>query len=88
MTYVGMIAIVTAIVLALVLLVTGHGGIGRWALFILAIVGLVPASDVAIAIVNRVITRQVDGMLLPGLELRHGIPLELSNHHCHADNVR
>ena len=75
-TYVGMIAIVTAIVLALVLLVTGHGGIGRWALFILAIVGLVPASDVAIAIVNRVITRQVDGMLLPGLELRHGIPLE------------
>jgi cyclic beta-1,2-glucan synthetase len=77
MTYVGMIAILTAVVLALALIIIGHAGIGVLTLLALAIVGLVPASDVAIAIVNRVITRQVGGIPLPGLELREGIPLEL-----------
>jgi cyclic beta-1,2-glucan synthetase len=77
MSYVVMIASMTAIVLALALIIIGHAGIGSWALCVLGIVGLVPASDVAIAIVNRLITRQVGGILLPGLELRDGIPSEL-----------
>ncbi len=77
MSYVGMVAFVTAIVLALALFGTHQGGIADWWLFALAITGLVPASDVAIAIVNRMITKQVGGMLLPGLELRDGVPPEL-----------
>ncbi len=77
MSYVAMIACVTAIVLALMLLAVAYVGIGDWALLILAIVGFVPASDAAVALVNRVITGQVGGMLLPGLELRDGIPREL-----------
>jgi cyclic beta-1,2-glucan synthetase len=77
MSYVGMIAVVTVIVLALALFVTHQGGIAKWWLFALAITGLVPASDVAIAVVNRMITKQVGGILLPGLELRDGIPPEL-----------
>ena len=77
MSYVGMIAIITAIVLALALSVTQQGRIGDWWLFALAVTGLVPASDVAIAIVNRIITKQVGGTLLPGLELRDGIPAAL-----------
>ncbi len=57
--------------------VTQQGRIGDWWLFALAVRGLVPASDVAIAIVNRIITKQVGGTLLPGLELRDGIPAAL-----------
>jgi cyclic beta-1,2-glucan synthetase len=77
MSYVGMIAVMTAIVLALALFGTDHGGVAGWWLLALAFTGLVPASDVAVAIVNRFITKQVGGMLLPGMELREGIPLQL-----------
>ena len=77
MSYVGMIGIVTAIVLALALFVTHRGGTAGWWLVALAIPGLVPASDIAVAVINRFITKQVGGMLLPGLELRAGIPLQL-----------
>ena len=38
--------------------------------------GLVPASDVAVALVNRVITRTVGARCLPGLELREGVPAD------------
>jgi cyclic beta-1,2-glucan synthetase len=77
MSYIGMIAVMTAIVLALALFVTHRDGVAGWWLFVLAITGLVPASDVAVAIINRMITKQVGGMLLPGLEFRDGIPSEL-----------
>jgi cyclic beta-1,2-glucan synthetase len=77
LSYVGMIAAVTAIILALALLAVAYAGIAGWPLLVLAIVGLVPASDVAVAIVNRAITRQVGGKVLPGLELRDGITPEL-----------
>ncbi|MEO6947908.1 MAG: glycosyl transferase, partial [Nitrobacter sp.] len=77
MSYVGMIAAVSAIVLALTLLAVAYVEVGGWPLLVLAIVGLIPASDVAVAIVNRTITRQVGGKVLPGLELRHGITPEL-----------
>ena len=77
MSYVGMIAVVTAIILALVLFAVAYVGIGGWPLLVLAIVGLVPASDVAVAIVNRAITQQVGGKILPGLELRNGVTPDL-----------
>ena len=77
MSYVSMIAIVTAMVLTLALLAVAYAGTGGWQLFVLAIVGLVPASDIAVAIVNRAITQQVGGKPLPGLELRNGITPDL-----------
>jgi cyclic beta-1,2-glucan synthetase len=77
MSYVGMIAVVTAIILALVLLAAAYVGVAGWPLFVLAIVGFVPTSDVAVAIVNRAITRQVGGKVLPGLELRNGVTPDL-----------
>ncbi|MGD0188757.1 MAG: glucoamylase family protein [Roseiarcus sp.] len=76
-SYVGMIAIVTALVLALALLAVAHVGIGGWALLVLGIVGLVPASDVAVAIVNRAIAQTAGGTVLPGLELRDGVRPDL-----------
>ena len=77
MSYVGMIAIVTAVVMATALLATSHAGFNNWMiLLLLAIAGMVPASDVAVAVVNRAITRGVGAMLLPGLEFRQGIPAD------------
>jgi cyclic beta-1,2-glucan synthetase len=72
-----MIAIVSAIILALVLFAVAYVGTGGWTLLVLAIVGLVPASDLAVAIVNRAIAEQVGGKLLPGLELRNGVTRDM-----------
>ena len=77
MSYVGMTAALTAIVLAMAVAAVAPDGIGNWALLLLAVAGLIPASDVAVAIVNRIITQQVGATLLPGLELRDGVPTDL-----------
>ncbi|MGE3839050.1 MAG: glucoamylase family protein [Hyphomonadaceae bacterium] len=75
--YVGLIAAFTAIALGLGLLGLAHAGVSGWSLVGFAIVGLVPASDIAVAIVNRAVAYQVGASLLPGLELKEGIPHEL-----------
>jgi hypothetical protein len=51
---------------------------GGWSIFLLAIVGFIPASDVAVAAVNRAITEQIGASTLPGLELRGGVPPDLA----------
>ncbi len=76
-SYAVMIAVVTAIVLAAPLLVAAHAGSLGWALALLAIAGLIPASDVAVAVVNRAITQRIGATLLPELELAEGVPQEL-----------
>ena len=48
----------------------------RW-LLLLGILGLVPAIDVAVALVNHIVTRGFRATLLPALELRGGIPADL-----------
>jgi len=71
----------------LTLITFGVLGFATWALaieglsfgWLLAVVllGWLPASEVASALVNRSITRSFGPQTLPGLELRHGIPSEL-----------
>ena len=78
MSYVAMIGAVTALILALALLCVGYAGAGSWSIFLLAIVGFIPASDVAVAAVNRAITEQIGASTLPGLELRGGVPPDLA----------
>ncbi len=76
-SYVGMIALVTAIVLVPALFLVARFGAAGWMLLALAVAGWVPASDVAISFVNRAITRRIGAKILPGLELREGIPADL-----------
>ncbi|HEY4940424.1 MAG TPA: glucoamylase family protein [Rhizomicrobium sp.] len=71
-SYVAMIAVITALIVTAALM--GADGIEGWLLAALAVSAIVPASDLATAIVNRVITHQVGAMQLPGLELRDGVP--------------
>ncbi len=75
--YVGLIAAVTAVALAFGLFGLAYAGVEGWSLVWFAIVGLVPASDIAVAIVNRAVAYQVGATSLPGLELKEGIPHDL-----------
>jgi cyclic beta-1,2-glucan synthetase len=77
LSYVGVIAFVTAVILSLALLSVSYAETDTWILIALGIVGLIPASDVAIAVVNRAVTQQIGATILPGLELRDGIPSDL-----------
>ena len=75
--YVSAGAVVAAGLLAIPLSVVASSGVNwRWLPF-LAILGLVPAIDAAVALVNRVVTWGFRATLLPALELRGGIPRHL-----------
>ena len=78
LSYIGMIAIVTALVLAPVIIASTYLNVAVWVLAALAVAALVPASDVAVAIVNRIITRHVGPTLLPSMALRDGVPADLA----------
>jgi cyclic beta-1,2-glucan synthetase len=77
MSYIGMIGLATVIILALALFAVAQAESNGWTLWMLAIVGFVPATDAAIAVANRVVTELIGAMQLPALELRDGIPSEL-----------
>lgn len=74
MSYVGLIAALTALVLGLAIVAIARSGAGGWALIVFAIVALIPASDVAISVINRTITQRVGAMRLPGMDFPQGPP--------------
>jgi cyclic beta-1,2-glucan synthetase len=73
-SYLGSIAIVTASFLCLPLLYTGEQGIATGLLVALAAFALFPASDVAIALVNRAVMEVFPPRALPRLALVGGVP--------------
>ena len=75
--YIGGVMAVAAIVLALPLAALAGAGIGGWWLAALAALGLIPSIDAAMALVNRGVTRGFGATILPGLELRDGVPAHL-----------
>ena len=72
--YLGTIAVVSAIILALPLLGLAESGVSGWTRFILAILAVVPAMDAAVSLVNRAATICIGPATLPGLELHDGVP--------------
>jgi cyclic beta-1,2-glucan synthetase len=75
--YIRSVIMVATVVLSLPLLALSGMGIGdRW-LGLLALLGLIPAIDAAMALVNRVVTMEFGATILPGLELRDGVPVHL-----------
>ena len=75
--YIGSVIAVAAIILALPLSVLAGAGIGGWWLALLAVLGLIPSIDAAMALVNRGVTETFGATILPGLELRDGVPAHL-----------
>ena len=73
--YVGTILGVTVIIMALALWALAGLGIGWLALF--ALVGFLPATEIATTLVNRAITWTFGAVTLPGLDLKAGVPPSL-----------
>src|ERR1700704_2111065 len=75
--YLATIAVVTAVILAVPLLRVREGGMTAGGLFLLGLLAAVPASDLAIALINRAVMGLLGPRRLPRMELRHGIPEDL-----------
>jgi len=75
--YVAAIALISAVALSLPLFVLETWGMSVAHLALLALFGLIPALDAAIALVNRGVMRGVGATILPGLALRDGVPSHL-----------
>ena len=75
--YIATIVLITLLLLAVPLVELGHQNPGAPALMVLGLLGLLPAMDAAMALVNWAATRGVASSTLPGLSLREGIPPEL-----------
>lgn len=74
--YLGSLAVMTATVLALPLWLVTEAGVDIVGLVLLGLVALVPASDLAIALVNRAVMAILQPRPLPRMTLRHGVPKE------------
>jgi cyclic beta-1,2-glucan synthetase len=75
--YLGAIAAVTGLILAVPLILQSHGPVGVRSLALLGLLALVPASDLAVQLLNAWVTRQLGPRILPRLELGNGVPPEL-----------
>jgi cyclic beta-1,2-glucan synthetase len=75
--YLGTIAVLSGLLFLLPLLAGGASGVGPSSLLVLALLVVVPASDLAIALLNRFVTALVMPAVLPRLELREGVPSHL-----------
>ncbi len=75
--YLGTIAFLTALLLSALVFYTWTAGAGPSVLVLLGILGLVPASEIAVSLVHRLVPILVPPRLLPKLELAQGVPPEL-----------
>ena len=75
--YLGGISALTALLLAGALHLTWTAGAAPWILVLLGVLSLVPASDIAISLVHRLVPILIPPRLLPKLDLSRGVPAEL-----------
>jgi cyclic beta-1,2-glucan synthetase len=75
--YVASVSLTAAIVLLLPLLVLAQVDVTGWQLAVMVLIGLLPAIDAALMLVNRAITGGFGATLLPCLDLREGVPSHL-----------
>jgi len=75
--YLATIAVITALILAWPLLYARDGGATSREVLLLGLLAAVPASDLAIALINRAVMGLLGPRRLPRMELRHGIPEDL-----------
>ena len=75
--YLGTIGLVTALVLAVPLVLSSDGGSVGQGIMVVALFAFIPASDLAIALVNRFVTYVLGPRPLPRLDLDAGVPTTL-----------
>ncbi|MDF1522937.1 MAG: protein ndvB, partial [Trueperaceae bacterium] len=72
--YVGAIGLATALLVALVVAALAGAGVGAAWLAWIAVAMALPMSELATALVHRLITRRLGATPLPGLDLSEGVP--------------
>jgi cyclic beta-1,2-glucan synthetase len=72
--YPGTILVLSALILALPLVAARASGMTPLGLLVLGCLAIVPASDLAIALLNRWVTSVLPPRVMPRLELRDGVP--------------
>ena len=72
--YLGTIALLTALILAVPVLLSGAGGAAGAGILVMALLALVPASDLAMALANWSVTNVLGPKPLPRLDLDDGVP--------------
>ena len=75
--YLGTLALATTLILAVPLLVSAGSRPAGVELLVVVLLALGPASDLAVALVNRVITEALDPRPLPRLALVGGVPTSM-----------
>ena len=75
--YLGTMVILTALVLAVPLLLSRNRGAVSGEIVIITLLAVTPASDLAVALVNLMVTRVLGPTPLPRLDLDDGVPTEL-----------
>ena len=75
--YVGAVATIAAVLLAIPLFILHTQGLAPVWLSLFGVMGALPATDAAVALVNRGVMRGFGATLLPALELRGGVPVHL-----------
>ncbi len=75
--YLAAIVLSTLAILSVPVVLTAQAGVRASWVLLLALLGLVPASDLAVALVHRFVTRLMGPRPLPKLELSGGVPAEL-----------
>ncbi|MGE5302626.1 MAG: GH36-type glycosyl hydrolase domain-containing protein [Alphaproteobacteria bacterium] len=75
--YLGSIGIASAVILALFLFNSGAAEVGVMGLLLVGLLALIPASDLATALVNREVTELIGPRALPRLALHDGVPADL-----------
>jgi cyclic beta-1,2-glucan synthetase len=75
--YIGSVLLIAACIIALPVFALASQGITASLLSVCALLGMIPAIDVAVSLVNRAVTRGFWATTLPGLALREGIPASM-----------
>jgi cyclic beta-1,2-glucan synthetase len=75
--YVTGIAVVAALVVAVPLVAVSAWGVDGWMLVVLALLAVPPTSDLAVSMINRAVTNDLNPRTLAALELRAGVPASL-----------
>ena len=78
LAYVGSLVLLTGLLLAFPLSASLAAGLSGFQLFLLALFGVFPASDIAVDLVNRFIIAGLPPRPLPRLDLKDGVPETLS----------
>ena len=74
--YFGGIALVTTAFIAIGVVLAAFAGAAPWVLALIALAILIPASDVAVAVVNALVCRVLPPRVLPKLDFASGIPAD------------